>query len=380
MNTKKRTRRRKWATGLVVFSLLIGASVTALAIYRALPADEYSGLDEIDRTMFDQLAAQYEVSSTASQKIWTETYRYDQEPLVLIRTDIDRSVVSRYTYLINMSDFVDTSRMRQVSFDQYPTLSDVHVSNTFELTNVDLLLPANFTVDTIGDREVLLFKCNPAMFSDAPPDGLPFDLFSMHEAFHVNKQFDWTYDEDAGDRIFDYPYTDEHFRLLQAEYAILGRVEVALEDTEPDRARLDILATDLAHIRAARYARWPQLSAQDNTEAIEGTAKYVERAYQITQGVRPQPLNFAGALDILWSDPDEQSILERTAGYYTGAQLGFLLDQIRPDWKLDIEPAPRGAGMTPADSLREATGVSGAPSDAVVDDIVDRYAMEMKSQ
>jgi len=380
MNTKKRSRRRKWTTALVVFALLIGTSATALAIYRALPADDYAGLDDVDRTMFDQLAAQYEAFSTEPQKIWTETYRYDQEPLVLVRTDTDRSVVSRYTYLINMSELVDTSQMRQVSFDQYPTLTDVRVSNTFELTNFDLLLPANFTVDTIGDREVLLFKYNPAMFSDAPPDGLPFDLFSMHEAFHVNKQADWTYDKDAGDRIFDYPYTDEHFRLLQAEYAILGQVETALDDAEPDRAQLNALATDLAQIREARYARWPQLSAQDNAEAIEGTAKYVERAYQITQGVRPQPLNFASALDILWSDPDQRTTLERTAGYYTGAQLGFLLDQIRPEWKLDIEPAPQGAGMTPFASLRAATGVSEAPTDDVVDDIVNRYAVAEVSE
>jgi hypothetical protein len=151
---------------------------------------------------------------------------------------------------------------------------------------------------------------------------------------------------------------------------ILDRVPTARDPELPG------LAKDLAGIRAARYQKWPQLKAQDNAEAIEGTARYLEHAYkQLAPSIWSAPENgsLTEALDKVWDLPEEQNGLGYSAYYSTGSLLALLLDRIAPSWKHDIEPSPSGKGWTPGESLRQATGITTAPKDSVVAEIEAKY-------
>lgn len=364
-----RRRRRRRIAALVVVGLLVVAT-TATVLFKALPASSYQRLDRTDRTAFDQLADVFSASAALPDRLWTSDYRYDRQPLVLLRTDGAKSPLWRYAYLINMSEVVDTSGMQKVSFPDHAALRDVYVSNTFGLATPGLWMPGDFTWLDVGGIEVLGFKFHDGMLGDDPPAGLPFATFAMHEAFHVGKQAGWRYDVDGDPAVFDFPHTPEHRRLLAAEFAILDRVSTA------DAAEFPQLAADLAAIRAARYQTWPQVKAQDDVEAIEGTATYFERAYQriAAPDSAEAGVTFVDWLESAWDEPVDDSGLTRNVYYATGAQLGLLLDRVAPSWKRDIEPSPSGRGWTPAESLRQATGVTTAPGDAAVAEITARYA------
>lgn len=364
---KRKTRR---IVALVVTVLLVATVATAAAVFRALPGDSYAGLDETDRTAFDQLTEGYSAFATQPEAIWTAEYRYDREPLVLLRTDSQKNPLWRYAYLINMSGLVDTSGMKKVSFPDNPYLDDVYVSNTFGVTEPAVWRPANFVYLTVDKVDVLAFKFHQGMLGENPPEGLPFSTFLMHEAFHVNKQAQWTYDADSEARVFDFPHNSEHHELLKTEFSILDRLTIS------DAAAYPQLAADLAAIRAARYQKWPQLKAQDNAEAIEGPATYLERAFRqvVPEKSPPTGTGFVEWLEKAWDEPEEDSGLSYGVYYGTGAQLGVLLDTIAPTWKQDIEPSPIGKGWTPAESLRQATGVTTVPGDSVIAEISARYS------
>jgi len=141
------------------------------------------------------------------------------------------------------------------------------------------------------------------------------------------------------------------------------------------------IARDLLAVRAARYERWPALREQDNTEAIEGTAQYLERRVsEVTGGpigiltsAAGTPATFTDVLSWIEEDPSRRVLLERTVYYETGAQLGSALDVVAPGWKTDIEPLPVGKRHTPHAALKAALGDPGSPSEAQLAEIQARY-------
>lgn len=357
---------------ITVLVLVVGAVAGGFA-FRALPGDNFAELDELDRTMFTQLSDQHDVFRANKSQIWTSDYSYDLQPLILARSTGDRSPFWKYAYLVNMSDIVDTSDMRKVQFPEEMGLHDVYVSSTFALNEWHLWLPGNFSLINVNTRNVLAFKYNADRFADSPPEGLDFEHFILHEAFHTEQQVDWKYDHGDAGYIHDYPFNDEHFQLLEVEFQILDEINNEL-NARGDGETLQSLGADLINVRLTRYEKWPQLRESDSIEAIEGTATYVEAKYREVQEEIPAGSNtFSEVFAIIERGDLPQSYLERDVFYSTGALLGLLLDEVEPTWKEQIEPHPIGSASTPFEILQEALRVEVAPSAEDLGQILNRY-------
>lgn len=371
-----RRLRRGWIALIVVVILVAtGAAVLWFGV-KKLPGTHYAELDETDQRMFTSLSSLYEQFQADPAAIWSADYRFDEQPLTLIRRDEVGGVIWHYAYLVNMSDVIDTAGMQKVDLPDGSLPDDVRVTKTLGTASLPFWAPFNFTIETLGETPVLTFKYSADILDGAGDPSLEFGTFLLHEAFHVGTQQEWTYDRGAeGDRIFDYPTSSEQLALLRTEFAILDSTTGV---TDP--ARMEIAAHDLAQIRIARYEKWPELRVQDNTEAIEGTARYVERRMSdLTHGdinilttKSGGTATFVSVLDYI-EETEQFEILERDIAYETGAQLGYMLDVIEPTWKQKIEPAPAGEGLTPFQTLQRRVSVETAPTPQEILEIQSRY-------
>lgn len=375
MHASVARRRRRFAPVILGVLAVLALGIGGVIAWRLLaptPSD-YEGLDATDKEMLTQLSEQYDVAAAHAAEIWTDAYRYEDQPLVLLRTDGEKSSFWSHAILVNMSGVTDTSGMTKLDVPGATHLDDVRISRTFAVGDALLYAPSNFGVIEVGGDDVLAFKYNQTMLDTETTTSQGFARFSLHENFHVTKQgldpeapgaWPWV----AGGLIPDYPHTEAQYELLRVEARIFDKVE-----TETDPQALATLASDLATVRMARHTTWPTLELEIELEAIEGTATYVERAFDKARGLTPVQTTFTDGLDALIDDPDQQTVLERDYSYFTGAQLGLLLDRIAPDWKTQIEPAPVGSASTPFATLQRVTGVTTAPDEAQLRTIVDRY-------
>ncbi|WP_374460210.1 hypothetical protein [Microbacterium sp.] len=375
MHASVARRRRRFAPVILGVLTVLALGIGGVIAWRLLaptPSD-YEGLDATDKEMLTQLSEQYDVAAAHAAEIWTDAYRYEDQPLVLLRTDGEKSSFWSHAILVNMSGVTDTSGMTKLDVPGATHLDDVRISRTFAVGDALLYAPSNFGVIEVGGDDVLAFKYNQTMLDTETTTSQGFQRFSLHENFHVTKQgldpeapgaWPWV----AGGLIPDYPHTEAQYELLRVEARIFDKVE-----TETDPQALATLASDLATVRMARHTTWPTLELEIEVEAIEGTATYVERAFDKARGLTPVQTTFTDGLDALIDAPDQQTVLERDYSYFTGAQLGLLLDRIAPDWKTQIEPAPVGSASTPFATLQRVTGVTTAPDEAQLRTIVDRY-------
>lgn len=351
-------------TALFVVAVLAASGVVAWRALGPYPSGRFAELDEVDATMLRQLSAQLDAAAAQPDAVWTDEWRFDEQPLVLLRTSGDKASQWTHAFLVNMSAHVDTSGMRPVDDSDLPRLDDVVVSRSYGLGDVDKHLPANFTVDDVDGQPVLVMKYHDALLrGEAPSVHSDFPTFLVHEDFHATAQRAWTYPEGEAPYIDGYPTTDEHLDLLRAELAVF---DAAGAESSP--ARLAELARDLVAVRLERERRWPQLAPQNSLEKMEGTATYVERAAARVRGEAAEPFSMVAALDQL-REQGTLGGLERDVLYDTGARLGVLLDVVAPGWKARMADE----GVTPFSVLAETTGLDAPPDAAELARIVARH-------
>lgn len=378
MSKREHGARRAWRIAAIAIILAIvgGAGYVWFGI-KSLPPASAEALDATDRELFAELTEQYRAFAERPADLWTADYRYDTEPLIFIRADSTRSSLWHYAYVINASNITDVSGMQKIDFPGNPLLSDVYATKTLGTASLEYWQPLAFTTTTLGDTPVLAMKYAPGELDGGDDKTQAVSTFALHEAFHINAQQAWDYDRGPeGDRIFDFPTDDAQMSLLRTEFRILDALT-----GQTDPSIVASRARDLLAIRAARYERWPALRVQDNTEAIEGTAVYLQRRMSdLTGGPIGILTNKAGAsstfTDVLaWveEDPSRRELLERSLYYETGAQLGYALDVVAPEWKKQIEPPPAGERRTPHAALIAALGDPGSPTQAQIADIQARY-------
>ena len=332
------------------------------------PGCTYAELDQTDQALFDALTRQYAAFATKPAQLWTENYRYDKAPLILVRTNRDKGCLWYYIYLINASPYIDTARYQKVAFPGNPYLQDVYTAKSLGSRSLAYWLPSNFTYTSLSNQEILAFKYFPEMFR-MPASYFSFPYFSMHEAFHLYAQKGWTYDQE--EYINDYPYTPEHFNILKTEYYLY---DIALRTT--DTAALSAIMKDWLMIRNYRYLRWPQLIHETNSEAMEGTARYLEYRYSdLTDKNLPflsnkngQPSTFRIVIDYVTADPSRYHLLCRTLSYDKGAALGFILDRLDSQWKEKIN-----RGQTQYEIIRNHFGVTYTPGGEVLKRLRQQY-------
>ncbi|MFP3835604.1 hypothetical protein [Chryseobacterium sp. SIMBA_028] len=331
----------------ITFITVIASVFIFTIIIKRIPAEKYNQLDQTDKEMFDELTVQYKIFNQSPDHLWTSAYHYDKEPLILIRSDKNKSIWN-YIYLINASKLIDTTKYKKIHFPNNPYLTDVYATTSLGLTSLEYWFPSAFTYTTLDNKQVLAFKYYPELFKKefTFPD---FKYFSMHEAFHLYAQKNWLYDHNSKDYIANYPYTKEHFNLLDKEYALLDK---GLKTTDPEQ--LDIVMKQWVEIRNIRYKKWPQLLGETYSEAIEGTARYLEYKYSdminepryfITNN-NGDIISFTQGLQLIQKNPESYSFLERNASYDKGAALGYILDRLDPLWKNKIEDSTNHKGLT----------------------------------
>lgn len=358
-------RRRLRAARIVAAALaviVIGGSI-GLG-YLRFPPSSYGAMDATDRAAFDDLSTQFEAFRAHAGDLWDVEYRYDTRPLILVRapdaTDA-RIPGYQYAYVVNGGDAArGLLGATPVDFPDAMGLDDVVVTKVLGSATLATSAPINFTDVDLGDATVLAFRFN-ADRMDHPEVGLEFSYFSMHEAFHIDKQADWSFDRRDPDRPWEAVRSPEEFDTLRVEAQILDAVDAArpAQTSEEEYRRL---ARDLVAVRLARIEQSPNVAGQENVEAIEGTARYLEARYaDLTHSAgraEPLPERFlAEEIDIARQDPAEwQQYLEYRLYYETGRRVCALLDQLAPGWKTLIEPPPVGEELTPFDILERTVG------------------------
>lgn len=136
-------------------------------------------------------------------------------------------------------------------------------------------------------------------------------------------------------------------------------------------------------VRTYRYEKWPELIKETNTEAIEGTARYMEYKYsKLTGGKltvlankeKPYHVTFTHAFNCISNGIGETPVyLERPIKYETGAALGLIMDKLNINWKGDIEDSPNKNGETQYEILKKYFNISDKD---VSDDVMKKIEEE----
>jgi hypothetical protein len=336
--TAPSSRRRPRAIGILVLCVIIAMLGGYQFGLKRLPSRDPAALDKLDAQMFDRLHQQYATFAAHADALWDADYRDDREPLLLARTDADGALAWPYVYLVNMSPLMDTSRYARMAFPDDGPLADVRVATDVDLQTLKLWTPGTFDTLEFGGRRVLAFKYSPGQFDDAADPLLQFPTFPLHEAFHVNVQREWRQDVDGGARVWELPTGAQLSVMFADEFAALDAVGTAVDEAERWQIAARIVAA-----RRAQADLVPGLGTRAGLETIEGSARYLERRYSDLAGGRigvltnkqGQTSSFSAVLEWAASDGDP-GVFEHTIWYETGAQLGYLLDHVAPDWKTRI--------------------------------------------
>lgn len=315
----------------------------------------FESLSETDRRMLTELSELYNHFEQSSDQLWNEDYRFESKPLLLIRTSKDSGLFRREGFAVNVP-MKKGIFAQEISLPESMGLPKVYRISRFSPTTLSAWFPANFGTLNLKGTETMYFKYYPKMFSD-PALYFDFSSFLLHEGFHIFKQKDWTYDANGAEHIENYPINEENYVLMGIEFKLLDQ---AMAESNPELVQQYL--HDWTVVRNYRYYKWPQLNGETKTEAIEGSARYLEYRYsKLTGGnlmvlatkQEPYHVTFMQAYDFIANGQAESpSFLERSIRYETGAALELTMDKANLPWKEAIEDVPgKKPGMTPYEIL-----------------------------
>lgn len=152
---------------------------------------------------------------------------------------------------------------------------------------------------------------------------------AFHEAFHYyQKNTNFQGAKTIGERELT-TSSAKDLALAEIEQYLLSEALMA-KDKKAMLGKVNLFL-------AVRQERYKELSnferkKEENLEAIEGTANYVEKRLAVIAG---KPAKRVLALGLKQSI--DQFTYKRGRFYETGAALGFILDRLSPQWKKDIQ-------------------------------------------
>ncbi|SDY13360.1 hypothetical protein [Thermoactinomyces sp. DSM 45892] len=341
------SKRRKITLAiLVIFISIFIGSIILNKTYRT----NFKSLDSTDQKMLTELSTIYQNFKNSSDQLWDRNYHFEQKPLILIRTHKDRGILREEAYALNIEDMGDSIFAKQIEVPTSLSLPKVFRLSRLDPKMISTWFPSNFGTIDIGGKEVYYFKYHPKMMED-PDLYFDFPSFLLHEGFHIYKQHDWTYDLNDQEHIENYPYKQENFALMGLEFTLLDR---AMATNDPEAVKKEL--HDWAIVRKYRNQQWPQLKGEMYTEAIEGSARYLEYRYSRLVGGKltvlattkaPYHITFMDAFNAI-ADGQAESLqyLKRSIRYETGSALELLMDQAHINWKEEIEDHPKKRGKT----------------------------------
>ncbi|WP_203226304.1 hypothetical protein [Clostridium ihumii] len=313
-------------------------------------------MDTIDKKMFEELSKIYEKFNESSSNLWNNNYKFNEKPLILIRTNREKGIVRKYSYVINVEEFKNSIFSKKVNIPDYLKLPTVYRVNNLNLNMISTWIPSNFGTVNINTNKVFYFKYNPQMMEN-PELYFDFSSFLLHESFHTYNQKNWIYDENDGEYVENYPVNIENYALMGVEFKLLDK---CMESN--NKSEISKYLRQWTLIRNYRYKKWPQLLAETNTEAIEGTARYIEYKYSKLSGGKltvlankeaPYHVTFIHAYNCIADNIAESpAYLERPIKYETGAAVCLIMDKLNIEWKKYIEDSREKRGKTQYEILK----------------------------
>lgn len=349
---------------IIIFSiivLLVGTVVIDIILNKTYKTS-YESFDSVDKEMFQELSQIYKQFDKNSDQLWGNKDKLNKMPLILIRTNNDKGIIRKYAYAINVKGIENSIFAEKMTMPSSLNLPTVYRLSKFDINMISTWFPSNFGTIDINNQDIFYFKYHPKMIEN-PDFYFDFSSFLIHESFHTYNQKDWTYDKNDGEYIENYPVNKENYALMGLEFKLLDN---CMEEKNTEEIKKYLKEWTI--VRTYRYEKWPELIKETNTEAIEGTARYMEYKYsKLTGGKltvlankeKPYHVTFTHAFNCISNDIGETPVyLERPIKYETGAALGLIMDKLNIDWKDDIEDSPNKNGETQYEILKKYFNIS----------------------
>lgn len=343
-------------SNIILISILVVVVGTVLIsmIVNKTFRTTFETLPETDRLMLTELSEVYKNFEQSPDQLWNEDYRFETKPLLLVGTNKDRGLFRGDGFAVNVP-LENGIFAEEIKVPESMGLPKVFRISRFSPSTLSAWFPANFGTLNLKDTETMYYKYYPKMFSD-PELYFDFPSFLLHEGFHIFKQKNWTYDANGAEHVENYPVNDENYALMGIEFKLLDQ---AMAQSSPRLVQQYL--RDWTVVRNYRYHKWPQLIGETKTEAMEGSARYLEYRYsKLTGGnlmvlatkQEPYHVTFMQAFDFIANGQAESpSFLERNMRYETGAALELTMDKANIPWKEEIEDEPGNPGKTPYEIL-----------------------------
>ncbi|MDZ5253656.1 hypothetical protein [Clostridium sp. LIBA-8841] len=316
----------------------------------------YNNFNSVDKEMFNKLSDIYKEFHKNGDQLWPD-YDFEKMPLILIRTYKDKGILRKYAYAINVEGMKEGIFSKEVTMPKDLDLPKIYRISSLNPQLFKSFMPGNFGEIDIKGQKVFYFKYNPKMIEN-PDLYFDFSSFLLHESFHTYKQENWEYDKNDGEYIENYPNNKGNYALIGVEFSLLDK---ALETN--NKEDIEKYLKDWTIIRTYRYEKWPQLKNETNTEAIEGTARYMEYEYSKLTGGKltvlankeaPYHVSFIHAFNYIANgEAESPEFLKRPMRYEVGAALGLLMDELNINWKSQIEDSKDNPGETQYEILKK---------------------------
>ncbi|GAA0858651.1 MULTISPECIES: hypothetical protein [Clostridium] len=357
----KKSKNKLFLIILSIIVLLAGMVVIDIILNKTYKTS-YESFDSVDKEMFQELSQIYKQFDKNSDQLWGDKDKLNKMPLILIRTNKDKGIIRKYAYAINLKGIENSIFAEKMDIPSSLNLPTVYRLSKFDINMIFTWLPSNFGTIDMDKANTFYFKYYPKMIEN-PDLYFDFSSFLIHESFHTYNQKDWTYDKNDGEYIENYPVNKENYALMGLEFKLLDK---CMEEKNTEEVKKYLKEWTI--VRTYRYEKWPELIKETNTEAIEGTARYMEYKYsKLTGGKltvlankeKPYHVTFTHAFNCISNGIGETPVyLERPIKYETGAALGLIMDKLNIDWKYDIEDSPNKNGETQYEILKKYFNIS----------------------
>lgn len=357
----KKSKNKLFIIILSIIVLLAGTVVIDIILNKTYKTS-YESFDSVDKEMFQELSQIYKQFDKNSDQLWGDKDKLNKMPLILIRTNKDKGIIRKYAYAINLKGIKNSIFAEKMDIPSSLNLPTVYRLSKFDINMISTWFPSNFGTIDINNQDIFYFKYHPKMIEN-PDFYFDFSSFLIHESFHTYNQKDWTYDKNDGEYIENYPVNKENYALMGLEFKLLDN---CMEEKNTEEIKKYLKEWTI--VRTYRYEKWPELIKETNTEAIEGTARYMEYKYsKLTGGKltvlankeKPYHVTFTHAFNCISNGIGETPVyLERPIKYETGAALGLIMDKLNIDWKDDIEDSPNKNGETQYEILKKYFNIS----------------------
>lgn len=368
------SKRKKWILISIPAAIVIILSISI--IFNKTYRTTFESLPDLDQQMLTELSNIYKQFEQSPDILWNEDYAFDTKPLLLVRTNKDRGIFRKEAFAVNVP-LQNSLFAQEIKMPESMGLPKVYRVSRFAPSTLYTWMPINFGTVQIQDTETMFYRYYPRMFSD-PELYFDFSSFLLHEGFHIFKQKEWTYDADETWWIDeDYPVNEEQYALMGMEYKLL---DLAMAESRPEKVKPYL--HDWTVVRNYRYAKWPLLQGETGTEAIEGTARYVEYRYNELMGRKltvlaaeqpPYHATFMQVFDFVADGQMQQEFLKRSMRYETGAVLGMLMDKANIPWKNEMEDTPDQPGRTQYEILNDYFDLKKAADEAKIKELKQEH-------